>query len=157
MSEPTQDPPLHLLYLRYARKAHDERPRTMYGIITDLLREAWCRETASPSCQADWTTANPALGQCAVSALVVQDLIGGIIVRAVIPGSGSHYWNEIPNGEDVHVFDPTRSQFPSSTVIPRGERVVREYILGSERALLAGTPERYALLKDRVREIMRQA
>lgn len=155
MHDETDEPQLHELYLRYARRAHEERFRTMYDIISELLRAAWCRETASPGCQKDWSSGNPAFGQCAVSALVVQDLLGGTLVRGEVPGFGSHYWNEIPNGEGVHTYDPTRIQFPYGTTFPRGEIVPRSRLLEGGRAVAAKTSERYELLKDRLRMLMR--
>jgi len=127
----------------------------MYGIIDELLHAAWCRETASPACQKDWSPENPASGQCAVSALVVQDLLGGTLVRGVVVGYGSHYWNEIPDGEGVRTYDPTRIQFPYGTPIPRGEIVPRSRLLEGERAVAARTAERYGLLKTRLRDLMR--
>jgi hypothetical protein len=113
-----------------------------------ILAAAWRREF---SAQHDaWTPSNPALGQCAITALLVQDKFGGEILRAVISEKlGSHYWNRI-GGQEV---DYTRSQFPAETVIPPGQPVDRVYILESERAVAAGTPERYQLLCDSFRRV----
>lgn len=136
------------LYSDHARR--DRSGLTMYGVLRRILEKAWCRETASPSCQAAWTEANPEFGQCAVTALVVQDLCGGTLVRCVMEGFGSHYFNHLPNGEDYAVYDLTRTQFPSGTTVPQGTHVERDYVLDSPRAVEAGTRQRYELLKERV-------
>ena len=62
-------------------------------------------ETCDPSDAALWTPANPSRGQCAVTALVVHDLLGGLLLEAEVhhaDGSpqGFHYWNRLA-GLDV--------------------------------------------------------
>jgi hypothetical protein len=109
------------------------------------LPRVWCRETASPSVQDRWTEENPALGQCAVTALLVQDAVGGELMRTVVEGHGSHYYVWHRGGRE----DLTACQFPEGTVIPDGEPVDRADMLGSERAIAARTAERYALLRER--------
>lgn len=101
------------------------------------IRSAWSAETsADPS----WTIGNPALGQCAVTALVVQDRYGGELLRVVNRGA-SHYFNRLPNGVEV---DLTREQFvgwePSKPEIR-----TREYVLSFEP-----TRVRYDLLRARI-------
>lgn len=139
------------LYFDYARK----RGETMYGVLIDLFRPAWCKETASPSSQDRWTPQNPAFGQCAVTALAVQTMCGGELVRAEVPGYGSHYFNHLPNGEDYAIYDLTKHQFPFGTTIPRGEPRERSYVLYSPRAAESRTLERYELLKERLVAAMR--
>jgi hypothetical protein len=61
-------------------------------ILADCLKTAWCAETsADPE---KWHTGNPSYGQCAVTALVVQDIFGGDLMRGLV-GDVSHYWNKI--------------------------------------------------------------
>jgi hypothetical protein len=69
--------------------------------ILETLRRSWSRQTSTK-----WTAANPALGQCSVTALVLQDSFGGRLLKTRIEG-GWHFYNEI-GGE---VFDFTSSQF----------------------------------------------
>jgi len=45
--------------------------------IAFFIRQSWDARTASPACGSKWSEQNPALGQCAVTALLVQDLWGG--------------------------------------------------------------------------------
>lgn len=115
-------------------------------LVKAVIIKAWVRETASPLAAADWTESNPSLGQCAVTALLVHEMIGGHIMRTVVPGLGSHYYNILPDGR---VCDLTRAQFPKGTEIPDGKIAEREDVLGTERARAARTQERYALLLAR--------
>jgi len=105
--------------------------------LTRAVREAWSRATAAPG---QWDPALPAAGQCAVTALVVQDLLGGDLLRATIAGR-SHYWNRVA-GADV---DLTREQFRSFDLDGPPERRDRAYVLS-----FADTAARYALLRARV-------
>ena len=50
----------------------------IHTLITALKR-SWSAETAYDA--SDWSPQNPARGQCAVSSLVVQDYLGGELVR----------------------------------------------------------------------------
>ena len=70
------------------------------------LRKAWCRETAHPSYQSKWSEDNPSVGQCCVTALVVQDLYGGDIYSCKV-GKNSHFVNII----NERIVDKTAEQF----------------------------------------------
>jgi hypothetical protein len=65
------------------------------------LSRAWSRETSST-----WTEGNPANGQCSVTALVVQDLLGGEILKTRVNGAW-HFYNSIGGRR----WDLTVSQF----------------------------------------------
>lgn len=108
------------------------------------LRKAWCRETAHPSYQKDWTADNPSYGQCCVTALVVQDLYGGDIYSCKV-GNNSHFVNII----NERIVDKTAEQFGGTNKI--------KYISGSFRkrtrvSLLKNkdVKQRYKLLKVRL-------
>lgn len=111
--------------------------------IEKLLLSCWKKETAAPGCQAVWTEQNPAWGQCAVTALLVQNLLGGELIRTAMDPYGSHYYNRLPDGTEV---DLTFCQFPAETVFPPGQPAQRDYVLYSERARSARSEERYRLL-----------
>lgn len=119
------------------------------GLAVLLKRHGWTAQTSSePNA---WSPENPSWGQCAVTACVVQDHLGGDIVwaEAQLPDGSriSHYFNRV-NGEEV---DLTREQFPQGTVVPpgvdkkRGFGSTREYVLSFE-----ATRQRYALLAERL-------
>lgn len=106
------------------------------------IQQAWCRETSSDP--EKWTPENPALGQCAVTALVIQDLLGGILVRAKVNGV-SHYWNSLPNGDKI---DMTLRQFGDKITFDElPDERSREYVTSFPE-----TVRRYELLKKRVYE-----
>ena len=69
--------------------------------LQEILRSSWARTTSADP--ASWTPENPSWGQCAVTALVVQDYLGGDVLwaEAVLPDGRtiSHYFNEL-NGEE---------------------------------------------------------
>jgi hypothetical protein len=109
--------------------------------IFEKIREAWGTDTCAPG-----ASFGGPVGQCAVTALVVQDIFGGELVRADVPGFGSHYWNRLPGMGDI---DVTREQFPTDLPLPVGVIVPRSRLLEGSRALSARTPERYRLLKER--------
>ena len=108
------------------------------------LSKAWCMETAAAQ-TVKWEAAPTVVGQCAVTALLVQDECGGEILRADVLGHG-HYWNLIPA---VGEIDLTREQFGAAVDIPRGVIVPRSRLLEGERAIAACTSQRYMLLKQR--------
>lgn len=102
------------------------------------LSRAWSRETSSDP--EGWSTLNRAWGQCAVTSLVVQDVLGGFIVRAVY-ASGTHYWNAALLGAGY--LDLTAQQF--GTALPVWEGVPA--VIPRERLLAnADTVRRYYLL-----------
>ncbi len=110
-------------------------------VALSRIWRAWCAET----CAGEFDPNHPGRGQCAVTALLVQDLLGGELLRAVVDGQ-SHYWNLIPGMGEI---DLTREQFSRNTDIPRGEFVRPSRLLDGERAIAARTQERYQLLKSR--------
>ncbi len=95
--------------------------------VTAAVRAAWCRETCDDGDLADWTPANPARGQCGVTALVLHDLFGGDLLLAEVlrpDGSrqGVHWWNRLPDGTEV---DLTRGQFAPGEVVQEPRVVIR--------------------------------
>ena len=41
-----------------------------------LLTSSWEKETCSPGLRSEWNEENVSLGQCAITALIVNDLFG---------------------------------------------------------------------------------
>ena len=71
--------------------------------LYDKLRAAWSTATGGK-----WRPDNPAAGQCSVTALVVQDELGGDILKTDVDGAW-HFYNRI----DGRRIDFTMSQFDS--------------------------------------------
>ena len=69
--------------------------------VQRTLRKAWSLSTAR-----QWTAINPAAGQCNVTALLVQELFGGDLLKTPLP-AGDHFYNRIEGRR----YDFTASQF----------------------------------------------
>jgi hypothetical protein len=111
------------------------------------LLKSWSAETSS---SASWTSKNSAEGQCAVTALIVQDYLGGDILKTYAltsTGRISHYYNSI-NGVEI---DLTKDQFNANTQFEgeitavAGHASLREYCLSFK-----DTRIRYQLLRSRI-------
>jgi putative hydrolase of HD superfamily len=114
--------------------------------LHELLKKSWCVETCSPALKECWNYSNPSLGQCAVTALVVNYYFGGKIMRCMAE-SGSHYYNLI----DDKVVDLTSEQFIEKPDYENGEERKRDYLLSNN-----DTRERYAILQERLYEAKRE-
>lgn len=111
--------------------------------IRNALSASWSHET---SCFDDWSPSNPSAGQCAVSALVLQDYCGGEIQKCMVADT-PHYFNII----DGQLVDSTAEQFDGGMAIEYREPTVRE----KERILRhASTLRRYELLRVRVAQFL---
>jgi hypothetical protein len=111
--------------------------------LRTLLEQAWAAETSYEPNR--WTSKNPAWGQCAVSALVVQDHFGGELLHGLVAGH-EHYWNRIRGGREV---DLTQHQFPQDAGAPSKVDVqTREFVLS-----FPATRRRYDRLLDRLRQM----
>lgn len=126
--------------------------RKDFFAVTQALTRAWSAETSYDP--AGWTPQNPAYGQCAVTACVLQDFIGGDILwgEAQQPDGQrvSHFFNRV-NGQGI---DMTASQFPPGTIMPKGQGYPGA---ASTRAHILAYPEtvaRYQKLKARVEQLM---
>ncbi len=82
---------------------HPRRPE-LAALRTELQRH-WCAETSFwPD---EWTPDGPSFGQCAITAMVVQDRFGGEMLLTVNQGA-LHYWNRV-DGIDVDLTrEPVR-------------------------------------------------
>lgn len=120
-------------------------------LLTDIeqaLRDSWSAETCTPEYRDRWTPANPARDQCGVTAMVLNDLLGGELIRGEVHVDGVrtdfHWWNRLGTGVEV---DLTREQFGPEEVVVGGDVIVRPPV-GEWRRL----QEEYAILRDRVAE-----
>lgn len=109
--------------------------------LKDSFEKSWSAESSFLPEQ--WNTNNPARGQCAVTALVVQDYLGGEIIKCdVTVDDDSHFYNKLPDGE---IVDLTRIQFTDGAKFENKKNVGREKILSHP-----GTQARYEILKKAV-------
>ncbi|MEH6945176.1 YunG family protein [Bacillus sp. JJ722] len=67
--------------------------------ITNALYKSWSLESSSK-----WSKDNPSMGQCGVTTLVVNDILGGEIRKTKLP-DGWHFYNFINNNRcDLTAF-----------------------------------------------------
>ena len=78
-------------------------PRDLYDALSDI----WCEYTCAPRLRKDWTPANKTLGQCSITAFLVQDIFGGEVYGILRPGGNYHCYNVV----DGKKFDLTSEQF----------------------------------------------
>jgi hypothetical protein len=94
--------------------------------LRPIVRAAWGPDTCYPNASEEWGPDNPGRGQCGMTALVVQDLLGGDLILAEVHvdgvKDGNHYWNRLPDGTEV---DLTADQFLSGEVIANPQVVHR--------------------------------
>jgi hypothetical protein len=114
---------------------------TTLGDLETAIRAAWGLDTSDDP--DDWSESNPARGQCAVTALLIRELLGGDILLSNVMRDGKrvdrHAWNRLPSGLAV---DLTRDQFRAGEQL--GEPRVEEPVLTHRN------PERFATLRARV-------
>ena len=60
----------------------------------------------------DWSSRRPSKGKCTVTTLVVQDYLGGELLRAPVEDV-SHYWNRLSDGTIIRVFQSRRNRRPA--------------------------------------------
>lgn len=80
-----------------------KNPRHLY----DLLSEIWSADTCAPRLRKNWTAENKTLGQCSITAFLVQDIFGGKVFGILRPGGNYHCYNVVGDC----VFDLTSEQF----------------------------------------------
>ncbi|MFI5532123.1 hypothetical protein ACIA8O_26670 [Kitasatospora sp. NPDC051853] len=116
--------------------------------IERAVRDSWSAETCTPEYRARWSDANPARDQCGVTAMVVNDLLGGELLRGEVLVGGErvdyHWWNLLGAGVEV---DLTREQFAPHELVTEGTVVPRPPLAEWRRL----RPE-YELLRTRVLE-----
>ena len=107
--------------------------------IEAAIRASWGRDTSDDP--EEWTEDLPTRGQCAVTAHVLRELLGGeILIAPVSPSVNEHHaWNRLPSGVEL---DLTIEQF-------RGEKTLGTPWVGEPTP---DTLPRCALLSARVHE-----
>ena len=117
-------------------------PRDYY----DLLAGIWSAETCAPRLRDEWTDDNKTLGQCSITAFIIQDIFGGKVYGIPREGGNFHCFNDV----DGCVFDLTSEQFGDEVLdyanCPEQDRSV--HFQKEEKR------QRYALLKERLEKLI---
>ena len=85
------------------KDANGRTPRDYY----DLLSHIWSAQTCAPRMRAEWTQENRTLGQCSITAFLIQDIFGGKVYGVPLGDGNFHCFNDV----DGCVFDLTSEQF----------------------------------------------
>lgn len=124
----------------------DEYPgiRTPLDLYDALSAGVWRAETCAPRLRDGWTPENKTLGQCSITAFLVQDIFGGEVYGIRRPDGNYHCYNVV-NGR---TFDLTSEQFGDEKLCYEGNpEQLRETHFAKEEKRL-----RYELLRRLLRE-----
>ena len=67
----------------------------------------WSADTCAPRLRADWSPENRTLGQCSITAFLLQDIYGGKVLGVPLEDGNFHCFNVVGDC----VFDMTSEQF----------------------------------------------
>ena len=123
------------------RDARGLTPRDYY----DLLSRVWCIETCAPRLRDGWSDADKTLGQCTITAFLLQDLFGGKVYGVPLPDGNYHCFNDVGGC----VFDLTSEQFAERLDYTDRPEQFREVHFKKEEKRL-----RYELLKRKLAAIL---
>ncbi len=115
-------------------------PRDYY----DLLSGIWCAETCAPRMRKDWTPENKTLGQCSITAFIIQDIFGGKVYGVPLDDGNFHCFNVVGDC----VFDLTSEQFGNTVLNYTGciEQFRETHFAKEEKK------KRYEYLKEKLLE-----
>ncbi|MFC1696767.1 hypothetical protein ACFL1H_00385 [Nanoarchaeota archaeon] len=113
-------------------------------ILEKALEKSWCKETCYYKMRDKYEGEDLAYGQCASTALVVQDYFGGKLKACKFDEENApgHVWNEI-EGVDV---DLTKRQFDKDQKFGVPYYVDRKEFLDIDKA--------YRILKEKVEDYL---
>jgi len=120
-------------------------PQQLYDVLAGGI---WQADTCAPRLRDGWSEDNRTLGQCSITAFLVQDIFGGRVYGILRPGGNYHCYNVV----DGHVFDLTSEQFGGEVLSYQDNpEQFRELHFAKEEKRL-----RYELLKARLRDAVRR-
>lgn len=114
----------------------------MQSKLEQAIRQSWSKETCYPPARTYWNPWESFLGQCRVTSMVVQDIMGGDIKYSY---NKNHCWNVLPDGTEM---DLTSEQFDKDTVFDDAKIVSRDFLITEEPDM--EVQERYDILKEKV-------
>ena len=114
------------------------------------LGNSWNKDTCYPPMENEWSSENPAYGQCYCTTLLVNDYFKGKILKTKFKNETGHFWNLINNKE----VDLSRSQFDKDEFIPTTTIHSRKEIENNPK--YKEYNRRYLVLKKRVEEFLKK-
>lgn len=119
-------------------------PRDYYDLLTGI----WAADTCAPRMRENWSEDNPTLGQCSITAFLMQDIYGGDVLGVPLGDGNYHCFNAVGDC----VFDLTSEQFGDRALNyahNRKQRREDHFARDEKRA-------RYALLKARLEKALEE-
>ena len=113
--------------------------------VYDQLSQLWCAETCAPRMRERWSEENRTLGQCSITAFLVQDLFGGKVYGVPLGDGNYHCFNVV----DGCTFDLTSEQFGN-------QKLDYEHVTEQSREVHFAKVEkhpRYKMLRERLMEL----
>lgn len=104
----------NLAYKFYGWETADRKDR--YGLTPhnyyDILSTIWCADTCAPRMRDEWNEGNRTLGQCSITAFLMQDFFGGKVYGIPLDDGNFHCFNVAGDGlANTCLFDLTSEQF----------------------------------------------
>lgn len=121
----------------YGEEGAPEEIRALFEELYPL----WRIDTCAPRLRPDWSPENRTLGQCSITAFLVQDLLSGEVRGVPLPDGSVHCFNVV----DGFAFDLTSAQF-GDTALDYADRPLQsreEHFANEDKRA------RYELLKAR--------
>ena len=114
----------------------------------DLLSGIWCEETCAPRMRKNWTPENKTLGQCSITAFLMQDIYGGKVYGVPLGDGNYHCFNVVNDC----VFDLTSEQFQNQKLDYENcpEQFREDHFQKTEKQ------KRYELLRERLASCFRE-
>lgn len=122
----------------YGQETAGTEVRKLYEELGPL----WTLDTCAPRLRPEWSPENRTLGQCSITAFLVQDLLGGVVRGIPLPDGSVHCFNEV----DGRIFDLTSAQFGDEALDYENRPEQRR----EDHFADAGKRQRYELLKARL-------
>jgi hypothetical protein len=92
------------------RAGYPDLTRVTLTELDAIIRRAGAKDTSDDP--DEWSQSNSARGQCGVTAMVIYELFGGVLLTSDVLRDGvrveTHHWNRLPSGLEI---DLTREQF----------------------------------------------
>ena len=115
--------------------------------LYELLSGIWCEYTCAPRLRPEWSESNKTLGQCSITAFLVQDIFGGEVYGVPLANGGYHCYN-VTQGVR---FDLTSEQFGD-------EKLFFDDLHPQDRATHFADEEkraRYLYLREHLKELLK--
>ncbi len=111
--------------------------------LYDAFLKIWKEDTCAPRMADKWKDSHPSLGQCSISAFLVQDIFGGEVYGVRLEDGSIHCFNVV----DSHLFDLSSEQFDEILDYSHALLQEREKHFSKEEKY-----HRYLLLKERLKD-----